>query len=328
MSIVYDVAIRTVGKGGEKYQALLNSIKNLDPQPRKIWVILPEGGNEPPEKISTENFVYAKKGMMTQRIATLDFDVADYILFCDDDIQFDSDFVKKLHRAVTELGYSFATGEVLDFLPPAKGLKKFLPIIHAAAVPTIFNKDKYVTILRSNGWSYNRFTPTENLVLPTDSAAGCMFYASKEAFKNINFEDELVWAQHGHLAPADDQIMFYKAKKLGYTPCVVTDAHYDHLSAKSATSSPEAKANKSYWAGFNRAVFWHRFIYSTEKNFFGKFLARSAFNYYFLVNSIHLTIKRILKPSEKHVTLQIKGMRDGLKYTKTEEYKNLPRITE
>lgn len=39
------------------------------------------------------------------------------------------------------------------------------------AVPTIFNRDKYVTILKNTGWSYNRYLK-ENRLYPTDSLPG------------------------------------------------------------------------------------------------------------------------------------------------------------
>jgi hypothetical protein len=324
--IIYDVVIRTVGRGGEKYASLLKSIQNLVPQPQKIWVVLPEDGTEPPNQIGSEKFIYASKGMMTQRLAILNEETAPYLLFCDDDIQFEEDFVRKLHRAVTEYNYQFATGEVLAFLPHPKGMKHYLPILHASAIPSKKNKGKYVRILKSSGWTYNRFNPQNNLVMETESAAGCMFYTSVESFRNLCFEDEL-WAQHGTVAPADDQIMFYKAYLMGKGVCVVTDAHYDHLNAKASTASDESKRNKAYWSGFNRAVFWHRFIFSVEANSLGKIEASLAFEYYCMMNAIHLVLRGILKPKERRMSvLHIRGIIDGIMYTRSEEYKSIPKI--
>lgn len=320
--IEYDIVIRTLGKGGEKYTALLNSIKALEPQPNNIWVILPEGYEKPSERIGTEKFYYSKKGMIDQRLATLECCDSPYALFCDDDIQFESDFVTKLHSAITEQGYSIATGEVLAFLPPSKGLKKILPIIHSAAAPTLFHKDRYVTILKSSGWTYNRFKPKKGWSIPTQSAAGCMFYSSIDTFREIHFEDEL-WAQHEGLAPADDQIMFYKAHLLGLSVCVVTDAHYDHLSAKSATSSKSAVEKKEYWSAFNRAVFWRRFILRFQRGFISRTLTRIAFGYYVVINSIHLLLRSILKKGRNRPFVFQRAIRDGLAFEKNADLKKV-----
>lgn len=320
--IEYDIAIRTLGKGGEKYSALLNAIKSLDPQPNNIWVILPEGYEKPSERIGTEKFYYSKKGMIEQRLATLECCTSPYVLFCDDDIQFKNDFVTKLHNAITEQGYKIATGEVLDFLPPRKGLKRILPIIHAAAVPTLFHRDRYVTILKSSGWSYNRFTPREGWSIPTQSAAGCMFYSSLDTFRELHFEDEL-WAQHDGLAPADDQIMFYKAYLLGLSVCVVTDAHYDHLSAKTATLTKNAIEKKEYWSAFNRAVFWRRFILRFQSGFIRKTVTRIAFGYYVIINSIHLLFRSFLKNGSNRPFVYQRAIRAGLKYEKKADLKTV-----
>ena len=46
-NIDYAIVIRTIGKAGEKYLKLLESIKKLVPQPQEIIVVLPEGYGKP-----------------------------------------------------------------------------------------------------------------------------------------------------------------------------------------------------------------------------------------------------------------------------------------
>ncbi len=326
-NILYTVAIRTVGKGGEKYAALLQSISCLKPQPQEVLVCLPEGATPPVEQLGWERFVYLPKGMMSQRIYALEQIRTEYVLFTDDDIQFDQDFVIKLHRAITEVGYDIAVGEILAFLPPAHGIKKVIPALLAAAAPTLFHKDRYVTILRSAGWTYHRFVPNPGYILPTQSAIGCMFYTSLSAMKHLRFEEELAWAQHGHLAPADDQIMFYKAYRVGLKTGVVTDAHFDHLDAKSATASEEARKNKAFYSAYNRTVFWHRFIYSFEKNAFDKAIARIAFWYFRTSGNLFARLRNVLR---KDVTTYVKEMSSGYKaafqYIHSDEYTALPEV--
>ena len=64
----YSIVIRTVGKAGEKYQKLLDSIKKLNVQPAEVLVVLPKGYEKPKERLGDEKFVYSEKGMVQQRI--------------------------------------------------------------------------------------------------------------------------------------------------------------------------------------------------------------------------------------------------------------------
>ena len=63
----YSVIIRTTGKAGEKYARLLKSIENLNPQPKEIIVVLPEGYTPPKESLVKEKIYYCPKGMVNQR---------------------------------------------------------------------------------------------------------------------------------------------------------------------------------------------------------------------------------------------------------------------
>lgn len=57
----YTVAIRTLGKAGEKYQTLLNSLNRQTLQPSKILVYIAEGYTIPKETIGKEQYIYVKK---------------------------------------------------------------------------------------------------------------------------------------------------------------------------------------------------------------------------------------------------------------------------
>ena len=66
MNLDYSVIIRTTGKAGAKYQALLDSIAGLDPQPKEVIVVLPEGYALPSERLGWETFCFCPKGMVIQ----------------------------------------------------------------------------------------------------------------------------------------------------------------------------------------------------------------------------------------------------------------------
>ena len=49
----FSVIIRTTGNAHEKYQKLLNSIVALEPQPKEVVVVLPDGYDLPEENTKT-----------------------------------------------------------------------------------------------------------------------------------------------------------------------------------------------------------------------------------------------------------------------------------
>ena len=59
----YTAVIRTLGKAGEKYQQLLDSLAHQTIKPAAILVYIAEGYPIPKETIGVEQYVYVKKGM-------------------------------------------------------------------------------------------------------------------------------------------------------------------------------------------------------------------------------------------------------------------------
>lgn len=68
----YSVAIRTLGKAGDKYLATLQSCAAQTHKPEKILVYLAEGFEKPKETIGIEQVIYTKKGMIAQRAVNYD----------------------------------------------------------------------------------------------------------------------------------------------------------------------------------------------------------------------------------------------------------------
>lgn len=319
--IDYAVVIRTLGKANEKYQKLLDSIKNLKPQPREIIVVLPEGYDYPPQKLGYEKFVYSKKGMVSQRVQGLYETDCDYILFCDDDVSFNSDYITKLYKPIKE-GKSDATvGPLLEFLPQ-KGIRTFISMILSGAMPTLFNRDKYTVILRSSGWSYNRINLDNcSKYYETQSAAGTNFFIKRDVMLGLDFESELWLDQFGYAA-IEDQVMFYKLYKMGYKTLVVANATYCHEDAK--TSTQNLKLEHIYSTGFNHYVFWYRFIYNLDDKFIGRILDTTCFNYWHISNLLYKLIRNY-KNKEIYRTFN-KGIKDAKKYINSDEYKMLSSI--
>ena len=324
MTIEYSVIIRTIGKAGEKYQKLLDSITLLVPQPKEVIVVLPEGFDKPAERLGWETFYYSPKGMVSQRMYGIKLCKTPYALILDDDIVFDSDFVQKLHAPI-ELGLaSLSSGPLYSFLPE-KGIRAFINTVTGAAAPTIFHKERYVSVLRTAGYSYNRhLLPEKMRFYETQSLAGTCFYAEIAAMKKVGFDEEK-WIDANGYSAYEDQTMFYKAWLRDIRTVVVSDAFYEHQDDKTSTKNNKQVVTRCLI--INRIVFWHRFIYRMEKNFFAKAWARTAFAYRMTWLRLWACIDFARGRYKKEdVELVFKACREGWNYVKSEEYHSLPAV--
>ena len=97
--IEYSVTIRTLGTAEEKYKRLMKSIDKLEPQPKEVIIVIPQGYQVPEEHCKAkERIVISKKGMIAQRTAGVQSSTTEYVLCCDDDVEFERDFVQKLYE--------------------------------------------------------------------------------------------------------------------------------------------------------------------------------------------------------------------------------------
>jgi len=320
----YAVVIRTVGKAGEKYQQLLDSIAALQPQPSEVIVVLPEGFDLPQERLGWETFYHCPKGMVIQRLTGIEKCTAPYALVCDDDVSFGPDFVEKLHRPVAEGVCKISAGPLYSFLP-AKGVKGLSSAITGASAPTVFHKDRYVSVLRTAGYSYNRnLNPEKQAYYPSQSLAWTCFYAEVAALRAIELEQE-TWLDANGYSAYDDQTMFYKAWLRGMPAMVVADAFYCHNDAR--TSTRGNKPAVLYCIAMNRIIFWHRFLYSMEKNPVMKLWTRAAFGYRMCWARFWTLVYRLTRRySKEDYAITKKGWHDGWQYIKSQAYNTLPSV--
>lgn len=324
MDIDYSVIIRTTGKAKEKYAGLLSSIAALLPQPKEVIVVLPNGYDLPEERLGWETFYSCPKGMVVQRMTGITKCKTKYALICDDDVRFESDFVQKLHEPIAAGLCGLSAGPLYSFLPP-KGKGSMINIVMGTALPTVFHKDRYVSVLRTTGYSYNRNLQSEKKYYETQSVAWTCFYADIEKLRSTDFEAEQIWLDKNGYSALDDQTMFYKAWIRGIKTFVVTDAYYEHLDAKTSTRNNREPVMIS--AGFNRVVFWHRYIYTQEKTLLAKLWAHICFAYrrvWAWIWDIGCII--VKRDTLSDFRTKRNGYRDGYSYLKTDEYKALPPV--
>lgn len=314
----YSIIIRTTGKAGEKYKCLLKSIENLNQKPKEVIVVLPNGYDLPDDKLGYETFCFCTKGMVRQRLYGIEKCKTKYALITDDDISFDSDFIDKLSKPVLNLEYGCSAGPLLNFFP-RKGFNTFIAMLMGNAVPTIFHKKRYVTLLNTTGYSYNRKLKfNESRLYETQAAAWTCFFADIDKLRSIHLEDEIWLDKYGY-ASYDDTTMFYKLWINNIKSVIVSDALYKHLDAKTSTKN----VNTGYSFGFNFIVFANRFLYQ-EKIGIKKIWVKICVNYRAIMNILFYLYKLLRgKTSKNEIRDYIKGINDAKLWVKSEEYKGI-----
>lgn len=317
MNIDYSVIIRTVGVANDHYKALLQSIERLEPQPREVIIVIPDDIEKPEVLLGGERIIHCPRGMVIQRVRGIMECKSEFALVCDDDVAFSKDFVEKMSSPLMEGIADISIGPLFSFLPPKNSWQSFWAGLSMSAVPTIFNKNKYITILKSSGWSYNRGVDCkETNYYYTDSAPWTCFFGRTAKLKAIEMEKEVVWLDKYGYAYLDDQTMFYKAKLQDIKTVVVSNATYKHLDARTSVKNKSTKIE--FAIGFNRVVFWHRFILKRQRGV-QKIFALLAFGYYLLMGALY----NLFRQERVRRTLYYKGMFAGFQYVKSSEYKTL-----
>lgn len=319
-TISYSVAIRTLGTAGNKYRKLMNSIASLKIPPEKIVVVLPKGSEFHDIIIGNEQFVYSEKGMISQRIEALKYITSKYTLFCDDDVEFESDFVEKLMEPLEKQGYAVSAGPLLEFFPPSGIKAGVISLLGGACVMIHGKKDNYVRLLKTGGWSYNRAIDLErHRIYNTQSVAGTCFLAGTEIMKRMKFSNEM-WAEKVGYSAFEDRIMIGKMIVNGYRACVVSDALYKHNDGKTSVNS--LKLEPQYAAAFNHYVFWHRFVYLPEMSLVKRVWSKICIKYYIGMGKLYHRIAH-RKSTETYDTV-CKGFADAKRFIHSKEYLSLP----
>lgn len=322
----YSIAIRTLGRAGEKYKALLRSIELSESRPKRVIVVLPEGYHPPEERLGWEEFVFCPKSMIGQRIEALKYIDTEYTLFLDDDIAFDECFVDRLLKPL-EMGlFDCSTGPLFSFFPQSLA-GRIAGTLTASVSISLFNRDKYVKILRSGGWSYHTFDTSQEHYYPTESFAWTCFMIRTDAMRKIRMEDEAVWLERFGYACGDDRVMAYKLVRLGYKACIVSNALYEHNDARTSTSSTEMENTKPVFCMYYmHVVFWHRFIQQMEKNRFVCVLNRMWLLYWEWTMTLYHLVKCINSQNRSRFRAYIEGKREGFRFIRSNEYRALANV--
>lgn len=314
----YTVVIRTLGKAGEKYQKMLDSLKLQTISPKEIIVYIAEGYEIPKETIGIEQYVYVKKGMVAQRALPYNEVKTDYVLFLDDDVYLPSNGVERLYNALIEHNANVISPDVF---PNAERsfLSSLMMAISGRMVARRDDGKWGYKVMRNSGYSYNK-NPRQSVYRSQTNAGPC-FFCSKKDFLSINFQDEL-WMDNLIYALGDDQVMFYKMHISGLKVLTIYDSGIVHLDAGSTMQTMDKKRSMIYSDFWFKTVFWHRFIYKPEKNLILRLYAFVCLTYALLFT---LMIS-LFKLEFDILKIKWKSIRSACTFLKSDYYCSLPQI--
>lgn len=322
MTFDYSVVIRTLGRAGASYQKTLDSICSQTIRPQNIIVYIAEGYVLPKETIGIEQYVYVPKGMVAQRALNYDEVQTEYCLFLDDDVFLPPDAVEKMYNEMIQ-----NEGQVISpctFENHKTSFKsKVIKTLTGKEVCRIHDDRWAFKVLRTAGFSYNN-SPTKP-VYESQSNAGPCFLCRKSDFLKINYDEEL-WLDKTYYALPDDQIMFYKMYKKGLKILTTFDSGVVHLDASTTIANPKEKSLKLIFSEYrNKLIFWHRFIYLPEKPILMKLWSLLVVLYTFGLQALKYVVLFVLRRKDESWAFY-SGVRSGIEYLRSEEYKLLPRV--
>lgn len=307
----YTAVIRTLGKGGDYYQKTLDSLILQSIPPSAIIVYIAEGYALPAETVHREQYVYVKKGMVAQRALQYKKVKTEYILFLDDDVYLPPTGVETLYHELQQY-----KGDVISpyvFYNHKKSIKdKIRLAVFGREVCRLFGNRWGFKVLSTAGFSY--INNPKKAVYESQTNAGPCFLCRKEDFLNVKYEDEL-WLDETPYAFPDDQVMFYKMYLSGLKILTSYDSEIVHLDAGSSTGNVDRTCKVIYSEYRNKLIFWHRFIYSNEKNYLLRLWKIACIIYVYVLQSMNATYK-LLKGRKKEARVFFLGIKDALIFIK------------
>ena len=252
----YSVVIRTLGKAGEKYQTLLNSLRQQTLLPERILVYIAEGYSIPKETCGKVEYIYVPKGMVAQRALRYDEVQTDYILMLDDDVYLPGDAVERLFREMFENGGDVISPDVFHNSDRTRKREILMTLSGRIYARNRDNEWGY-KIMLNGGYSYNKYPRP---VMRSQTNAGPCLLCRKSDFLGISFEDES-WLDEMPYALGEDQVLFYKMHQAGLKVLTSFDSGIVHLDAGTSIVSEEKERILAYCDCRFKMIFWRKFIW-------------------------------------------------------------------
>lgn len=316
--MTYTAVIRTLGKAGDKYQRLLDSLCAQTLRPEKILVYIADGYPLPKESCGQEEYIYVRKGMVAQRALQYKEVDTEYILFLDDDLYLPYDLAENLYKTLSENDADIVAPNIYDHT--ARGFKSELLMTLSGRIRARrWDKTYGYKVMATGGFSYNKHSESKSYISETN--AGACFLCRKSDFLSIRFEDEL-WLDQLSYAIGDDQIMFYKMYLQGLKQLTLFNSGIEHLDAGYNLGNKDKELKLVEGDYFFRKIFWHRFIQMPEKSLMKRFWNRMCISYFYGFGLLVST----LKGDKKALEAKRRGIANAEAFLNSEQYHKLPKI--
>lgn len=316
----YSIAIRTLGTSGDKFVQELNSIEAQTIKPDKVIIYIAEGYKRPDYTIGIEQYVEVKKGMVAQRALEYEEIDSEYILMLDDDVELAPNSAELLLKAATENKADCVAADT--FHNHKMSIKSKIYNMLVNLVIPHYDRKWAFKIHRNGSFSYIN-NPQPKFYL-SQSAAGPASLWKKSSFIKINFKDEL-WLEKLGFPYGEDLILYNKIYKNKMKLGVSFDSGITHLDGKTSSSDHHSNTKKFYTKSFATFVIWHRICYNLKTNsIFNKLYIGFIFALKLIWQIPIYLIASIYYCNAKILYNYFLGIRDGIKFVHSNEYKNIP----
>ncbi len=317
--LTYSVAIRTLGKSPETLRAELESLHAQTVKPEKIIIYLAKGYERPSFTVGYEEYVLVNKGMVAQRALPYDEIDSECVLLLDDDVAFEQDSVEQVIKLMERHNADCIAYDTFE--NHKMSLKAKIRSALVGFVFPRFNKRWAFKIHWNDSFSY--ITNPGRGCYPSMSAAGPASLWKKTALKAMHFEHEL-WLDKLGFAYGEDAIAFYKLHLNGGRLMVAFDYGVSNLDAKTASGQYHRSVNRFKTMAKANTIRWHRSQYLPTKSKTKAVLKTMSFSFKMFWTLGLLAIMSVKKTYRKAPKLFVEGIKDGMKYTKSAEYKSIP----
>ena len=312
----YSVAIRTLGTSGDKFIRELRSIYNQTILPDKVVVYIAEGYSRPSAQIGNEEYVWVKKGMVSQRALEYREIESDVILMLDDDVELALNSAELMLKAMED--------NVADCIA-ADTFKNQEMTWREKLLAFLSN---WVHARRDDGWAFKQNRDgsfsfngnPQNSFCLTETFAGPCWMVKKSVLRAVHLEDEL-WLDRMGFSYGDDAVESYKFFQNGYKCGVLYDSGVKNLDAKTSSEAYHEGERKFYTRAYGMLATWWRMVFtSRDKRWLSAMMFGLKtwwqFNLHILLGVIKLDFKIPYN--------YIKGLKDGWNFVHSDEYKAIP----
>lgn len=317
--MTYSVAIRTLGTSGDMFRRELESLHKQTIKPDKIIVYIAKGYKRPEFQIGIEEYVWVKKGLVSQRALQYREIDSKYILLLDDDVELAPNSVELLYKALKENNADVVGADT--FRTHELSLKdKFVAAVSNWVFP---HCDKnWAFKLNSHGSSSYLYKPVKDCY-PSQSCSGPASLWRKSTRLALHAEDEIIFDAIKHMT--EDQAMFGKVYLSGYRLFVHYNCGIVHLDARINSQKYDNDPDRYYYRSRRLFILWWRTCYEPNAH-------KSKCVFLYVLKQIWLLFVHIgialVTFKLRTPYIFIKGIVDGIRFVGTPNYKKVPGFLE